>query len=365
MPKPPLFAAACLLLAVLPAQTQPPAPPAQPPAATQPPAPPQDLGFVVRSYPKDRNQPIAVVADRPLTLGDLVDHLEARHHPRFREALETRPEVQRMLQSDLIAPWVRHFADLRALQHLTKDLNIDPKKLEDAQSAALKARFQSFLDQYIAQRREAGRPTDLSQQLVNRLLADFQLRNGLACELQGFLDLIEPDDYTRGQLQDFYRDNPRMFGGTVALAHILIHNRDPGTGILLDAPGLAKAAARLADVRARLRPDGSNFEEVAQLCSADAKTAAQGGLLGNVHRCDDRLPAVLCRAAWTMNDGQVSDVIESPYGWHLVKRLEFVQHILVLFTDDAIPTIREGMRRVRQEDWLFKARAQAKLELLL
>lgn len=368
MPTLPLFATACLWFATLAATLlaqAPPTPPTPPQASPQPPATPQEPDFVVRRYPRDRNEPIAVVANRPLTLGDLVDHLEARHHPRFREALETRPEVQRMLQSDLIAPWVRHFADLRALQHLTKDRGIDPKKLEEAQSAALKQQFQAYLEQYTNQRREAGRPTELSQQLVNRLLADFQLRQGLAAELQGFLDLLEPDDYTRGQLHQFYTDDPRMFGGTVAIAHILIHNRDPGTGILLNPAGLAKAAERLADVRARLRSDGSNFEEVARLCSADTKTAAQGGLLGHVHRCDDRLPAVLCRTAWQMRDGDISDVVESQYGWHILKRLEYTQHLYILFTDDALPTIRAGMRRVRQENWLFEARDQAKVQLLL
>jgi parvulin-like peptidyl-prolyl isomerase len=344
---------------------QEPAPP--PPAAAAPPVlqAPAGPGHVVRRYPQDRDTAVAIVANRPITLGELVDHLDAVHHPGFREALGKEPSVQRMLQSDLIAPWVRHYADLQALKQLTKDDAVDQEKLKQAQSEQLKRSFQGFLDHYVAQRKAQGRPTELDQKQVNRLLADFQLRNGLACELQGALDFLEPDDYQRGALQNFFNNNARAFGGRVKISHILIQNRDPGTGILLDEAGLGKAAAMLADVRVRLRADGSNFEEVARLCSADAKTAEKGGLLGDVHRFDDRLPAVLCRAAWQLQDGEVSDVVESQYGWHLVKRLEFQQNIFILFTDDAIPSIREVMRRSRQEDLLFTAREKAAVKLLL
>lgn len=350
-----------LSLPLLPAQES------TPPAAAAPPVlqAPAGPGHVVRRYPQDRDVAVAIVGERPITLGELVDHLDAVHHPGFREALGKEPSVQRMLQSDLVAPWVRHYADLQALKLLTKDEAIDQEKLKQAQSDQLKRSFQGFLDQYVAQRRAQGRPAELEQKQVNRLLADFQLRSGLACELQGMLDFLEPDDYQRGAMQQFFNNNARAFGGRVKISHILIPNRDQGTGILLDEAGLGKAATLLADVRARLRPDGSNFDEVARLCSADGKTAEKGGLLGDVHRFDDRLPAVLCRAAWQLRDGEVSDVVESQYGWHLVKRLEFQQNIFILFTDDAIPSIREVMRRSRQEDLLFTARAKAAVKLLL
>jgi len=325
----------------------------------------EEPGFIVRRYPRDKDVPVAVVAGRPITLGEVVLHIEERHHPGFEQALRVRPEIQRMLQSDLVAPWVRHYADLAALKHLTREAGIESAKLEQKQAAQLKAMFESWLGVYTEQRKAAGQSTELSQQLVNRLLADFQLRSGITAELQGFLDLLESDEYTRGQLQDFFQAFPRYFGGTVSLAHILIHNRDPGTGILLNDAGMAKAAALLADVRARLRPDGSNFEEVARLCSADTKTAGEGGLIGDVHRFDDRLPAPLCRAAWSMRDGEVSDVVESPYGWHILKRIDYDQRVYFLFTDDAMPVIRTITQRARQEDLLFRARELAKVKLLL
>jgi len=336
---------------------------AQEPAPTPPTPPAPTTHHVVVRYPQDKDRAIAVVGSRTLTLGDLVDHLDKRHHPGLREAM-SRPEIQRLLQSDLIAPWTRHFADLEALRQTFGD-EIDEAKLEQSKSDALKQSFQAWLDSYVAKRRDAGRPTELTTAQVNNHLTRFQLHNGLAAELQGTLDHLEPGDYHRGQLHAFFTANPRTFGGQVTIAHILVQHRDGGTGILLDDAGTALANARIADIKARLRPDGSNFEEVAQAWSDDAKTAPDGGKLGPVHRHDDRMPAALCRAAWELKDGEVSGVVETQYGWHIIKRLEFAQHVFILFTDDAMPDIKRVMRRAMQEERLFKARAQAKVRLLL
>jgi len=144
-----------------------------------------------------------------------------------------------------------------------------------------------------------------------------------------------------------------------------VQHRDAGTGILLAEEGRARANERIAEIRARLRPDGSNFEDVAARWSDDTRTAHEGGLLGSLHRFDDRMPATLCRAAWNLRDGEISDVVESQYGWHIVKRIDFNQQIFMLFTDDAMPAIRTIMRRARQEERLFEARKTANVQLLL
>lgn len=337
----------------------------EPGQETAPPRPKQEEPhFLLRRYPQDRDVAVALVGSRTLTLGNLVDHVDEMHQPGFRKLLEERPEYQRMLQSDLIAPWVRHFADIEALRQTATD-PIDDTKLVAMQSEALKASFQEWLDKYVAELKAAGRPTELSQRRVNSLLTDFQLRNGLGAELQGFLNYLEPNEYTRGQMQTFFQDNARFFGGRVDIAHILIQHRDGGTGILLKDEGVARATARLADVKARLKSDGSNFEEVARLFSEDTRTAPDGGALKGIARFDDRLPAALCRAAWSLDDGQVSDVVESQYGFHIVKRTGFEQHVFILFTDDAIPSIRTVMHRAKQEQRLFDAREKAKVQLKL
>jgi len=327
---------------------------------------PDEPQFVALRYPRDKDKAIAVVGGKTLTLQMLVRHIEDRHYPGFEQLLRKQPTFERYLRSDMMAPWVRQFADLEAIQQYLGDKYVDPVLLEKAQSASLKASFEVYLGKVLEHRRLSGRSGELSQRAVNRLLADFQLKRGLSAELQGMLDYLEKDDYTRKQLRDFFNDNARYFGGQVTVQHILIQHRDGGTGLLLNDEGLARANARVAEVKARMRPDGSNFNELVRLFSDDNKTRADGGKLPGIHRFDDRLPAALCRAAWALRDGQVTaDVIETQYGWHFVRRLEFAQQIFILFTDDAIPSIRQVMRRAMQERLLFAARRKAKIQLKL
>ena len=322
--------------------------------------------FVAVRYPRDKDKAIAVVGNKTITLAELIRHIDARHYPGFEGLVRNQPSFQRYLQSDLMAPWVRQYADIEALRQDLGDTYLDPVELEKAQSASLKASFEDYLGKVVEHRRQTGRTTDLTQRHVNRLLADFQLKRGLSAELQGLLDLLEQDDYNRKQLRDFFNDNARYFGGQVTVQHILVQHRDGGTGLLLEDEGRARANARVAEIKARLRPDGSNFSELVRLFSDDNRTRAKDGALPGIHRFDDRLPAALCRVAWALRDGQVTaDVVETQYGWHFVRRVEFAQQIFILFTDDAIPSIRQVMRRAMQEQRLFSARAAAKIQLLL
>lgn len=321
--------------------------------------------FVVRRWPEDKDAAIAVVGARTLSLNDLVDHVTKRHYPRFRAELDEFPTVRAMLQSDLMAAWVRQLADIEALRQTCAAELADDKKLEAAMSAALKARFQAHLDTWAGDERTRGRSGELSQDKVNRMLTHFQWHNGLGCELQGMLDFLENGDYSRQQLHGFFTANPRYFGGQVTIQHIMVQHRDAGTGILLNDEGIARANERMAAIKASIAPDGSNFEEVARARSEDTRTAKNGGLLKGLHRYDDRMPTALCKAAWELQDGQVSDVVETQYGLHLVKRLEYTQNVFILFTDDAMPTIKTVMQRAMQERRLLEARQKAGVRLLL
>jgi parvulin-like peptidyl-prolyl isomerase len=243
---------------------------------------------------------------------------------------------------------------------------IDAEKLEQAQSAALKRSFEEWLANYDGSLRQRGLTAELSQERINALLSDFQLKHGLAAELQGMLDHLEPDDYTMLQLRNFYNANGRYFGGQVTISHILVQHRDGGTGILLNDEGIARANARIADIKARLRPDGSNFEEVARMFSDDTRTGREGGVLSGVKRFDDRLPTMLCHEAWRLRDGEISEEpIETQYGYHFVKRTGFNQNVFIRFTDDTAPSVRVVMQRAMQERRLLGSRELAKVQLRL
>lgn len=344
------------------------------PTPQAPQAPVAEPIFVQLRYPQDRDTKIAMVDGSPLTLQQLVMHIDERHYPGFLVLMSGEDgngtaDGRRILESDLVAPWVRQFADVTALAAEARARAkgpLDQAKIDEAHSAALKRSFEEFLKAYTQDLEQRGLPTELSQKRVDRLLTDFQMRNGLSCELQGWLDFLQPEeDWSNARLNTFFQDNPRYFGGGVTIRHILVQNRDPGTGILLKEGPRIAAAARLSEIQKRLLPDGSNFAEIARQFSEDTRTAVDGGKLENIERFDQRMPTVLCRCAWQLADGETSDVVESQYGWHIVHRIEHVQRMYMLFTDATLPMVKSLFQRELQENLLFAVRRKHEIELKL
>ena len=341
---------------------------AEPAAPQQPPAP----RFVQLRYPQDKETVIAIVDGSPIWLEHLVAHIDERHYPGFARLMAGEDgngsaDGRRILQSDLIAPWVRQFADIKALEAEARSRGpIDQEKVDAALSAALKKSFEEYLQAYTEDLAQRNLPTELSQKRIDNLLTDFQFRFGLSCELQGWIDHLQPvEDWSNAKLNDFFQGHPRYFGGGVTIQHILVQNRDPGTGILLQEKERIAAAARLSEIQKRIAPDGSNFADVARQFSDDTRSAKDGGKLENIERFDQRMPTVMCRAAWSLKDGEVSGVVESQYGWHIVRRIEHVQRMFMLFTDATVPIAKQMLQRELQEELLFAARKKRMVELKL
>jgi peptidyl-prolyl cis-trans isomerase SurA len=114
-----------------------------------------------------------------------------------------------------------------------------------------------------------------------------------------------------------------------------------------------KAMLALSELRR-----GSNFAQVAATYS-DAPDATQGGSLG--WRPSARLPALFLETLEKLNPGEVSDILRSPNGFHIVKLIEkrgkqvtggvqqtHVRHILI--------RAREGLSASEARDRLAKMR---------
>src|SRR5262245_58206261 len=104
--------------------------------------------FVVLRYPEDKQYAVAFVDGLPITLEDLVEHIDERHSAGFEQLMAGADgkgslEGNRFLTSDLIAPWVRELADIKALEQEAKARGeIDKPKLDEKLSAALKKGFE-------------------------------------------------------------------------------------------------------------------------------------------------------------------------------------------------------------------------------
>jgi peptidyl-prolyl cis-trans isomerase SurA len=97
------------------------------------------------------------------------------------------------------------------------------------------------------------------------------------------------------------------------LSHVLVRIPEQASP---EAIGAARARAEKAQAEAR---SGADFGRVAASYS-DAPDALSGGALG--WRTQDRLPALFSGALHSLKAGEVSEVLRSPAGFHVLKLLE-------------------------------------------
>lgn len=94
-------------------------------------------------------------------------------------------------------------------------------------------------------------------------------------------------------------------------SHILITLADPS-----DQAELAKARATADAALQRVR-GGEDFAKVAQELSQDPGSAKQGGDLGFFQK--EMMDPVFEKSAFNLNKGEISDVVQSSFGFHIIK----------------------------------------------
>jgi peptidyl-prolyl cis-trans isomerase SurA len=115
---------------------------------------------------------------------------------------------------------------------------------------------------------------------------------------------------------DVYLEENRAGGGErveYALAHIVVRLPEQASPERIE-----QARSRAEKARAEARA-GADFARLAASHS-DAPDAMQGGLMG--WRAEDRLPELYSNALAKLKPGEVSEVLRSPAGFHVLKLLE-------------------------------------------
>ncbi|MCA8255610.1 SurA N-terminal domain-containing protein [Burkholderia sp. AU31624] len=135
---------------------------------------------------------------------------------------------------------------------------------------------------------------------------------------------------TEADIKKFYDDNPTHFRteAQVRVSHIFI--AAPGNASAADkAAAKTKAEQLLADVKAH--PD--QFAQIAQKSSQDAPSAAKGGDLGFITRGSTAGGKAFDDAAFALKQGDVSGVVQSDLGFHILKATEVKPAAVKPFAD--------------------------------
>lgn len=124
----------------------------------------------------------------------------------------------------------------------------------------------------------------------------------------------------KAKVKEYYDGNTREFNQPeqVKARHILVGYK----GSRNATPDAAKrekdaAKARATELLAKVKAPGADFAAIAKADTDEAAGKTSGGDLGWFTR--DAMDKAFSDAAFAMNAGAISDVIETPFGFHIIK----------------------------------------------
>jgi peptidyl-prolyl cis-trans isomerase D len=126
--------------------------------------------------------------------------------------------------------------------------------------------------------------------------------------------LVAQMKVTDEEVKAFYDENAAKFQGDEQrqASHILI-----GFGVGASAAEKAAAKDKAADILAQLNKNPKRFEELATKNSQDPGSATKGGDLGSFGR--GAMVKPFEDAVFSMKVNQISDLVESEFGYHIIK----------------------------------------------
>lgn len=264
----------------------------------------------------------------------------ARHQvaPALRERLKDNI-VRRLVDAELIAQEAQKLGVAVNEEDFQKEWEEHRKRYGSDDS------FKSFLD------RSGMTVEDLQAQYRHNLLRE-----------KVFAKITEKLEVTEKQRKDFYEQNKGRYDNPeqVRASHILIRVKP-------DATPEEKAAARAKadDLAKKAKQKGADFAVLAAEHGEDP-TKDRGGDLGFFGR--GRMVKPFEDAVFAMKDGQVSDVVETSFGYHIIKRTGYKAASSKSYAELKEQIDRSVRSRTRNEvirDALKSWRETAKLEILV
>ncbi|MGQ5711266.1 foldase protein PrsA [Desulforudis sp. DRI-14] len=152
---------------------------------------------------------------------------------------------------------------------------------------------------------------------------------------------------TDDEARQYFTDHPDEFGQPeqVKVRHILVDTRDEAVSILQD-----------------LRR-GADFSKIAEQKSKDHATAGSGGDLGFIKK--GQMVPEFEKAAFSLNLGEISDVVQTQYGYHIIQALEKKAAVNPAFEDikdDVKTRLIDQKIQEKFDSWLAELRSRANIE---
>jgi peptidyl-prolyl cis-trans isomerase C len=226
---------------------------------------------------------------------------------------------------------------------------------------------ESDIDAQIAQiRSQFQTDAQFQQALTMQKMTLAAVRDDARSEL-GVEKLVETEiagkiAVTPEAVTDFYQKNQDKFqqGARVRASHILIAVPETADAAAKQQ-AKTKAEAVLKDLKG-----GKDFAAAAKESSQDPGSAPSGGDLGFFEQ--GQMVPPFEQAAFALKPGAMSELVESPFGFHIIKVAE-KQDARVVPLEEAKPKIDEFLsgqnRQTQTQAFVSTLKAKAKIEILI
>jgi peptidyl-prolyl cis-trans isomerase C len=272
----------------------------QAPAAEKRAAPPKAKATAAQA--KD-SAPVAVVNGTPIPRAEVDRVLEGLQQAMAQPGSGNQAPNPSELRSEVLKQLIdRELLYQVSLKFPVKDLEKrSEEELKELKSRAPDAK--SFSEEL---KKNSLTEKELKKYIVKRI----SVQNYVSTQVVPTIKVTETD------AQKFYDENKSKFLAPeqVKASHILI--RAPADAKPEDR---SKAAAKARDLRAKAAK-GEEFAKLARENSEDPGSASQGGDLGFFAK--HQMVPSFGQAAFALKPGQVSEVVETPFGYHVIKVAE-------------------------------------------
>ena len=258
---------------------------------------------------------------------------------------DQRDRVYRGVLDQLIA--------YRLLMQETKSRKIDVPEAEvDARFEQIRKQFPSeeVFKQTLAQQNVTV------EQLREDAKSDMRVAKMLETEVNTSV-AVQPQE-----VDTFYKQNPDKFkqGERVRASHILIRTAENA-----DAKTKQDARAKATDVLKQVK-GGKDFGELAKNYSQDPGSAVNGGDLG--YFMQGQMVGPFEQAAFALKPGEISEVVETPFGYHIIKVAD-KQAARTVPLDEVKPQIEQFLqnqqRQQKTDAFVNSLKAKGKVEILI
>lgn len=284
--------------------------------------------------------------------GESIERWELEMAVREIEAIAMHPVLSRQrdaLMRDLLDRLIGHH--LAAQEARARDLTVSDAEVDEA----IALERQEFPDDQAFEASLVELGTSIEQ---------LRQQRHLGLEVARFVReyIAQTITVQEENIESYYRENLESFQvpETIDASHILIRIYPDAS-----AQQRSEARAKVADILAQLRR-GADFARLAQLQSQDTATAPEGGSLGTLvrGRADPAFEAVV----FALEPGELSDVVETPFGYHVVKvheRSAARTTPLAEVRAEIEEGLSQDVQQAKLAEWVEQARLKATIEIYI